>query len=507
MNASGGENQRDGITADLTRPQAWLSTTAGIVLMLLVVQFATGLLLAFYYVPSVDHAYTTVAYMERSSSSGSWIRSLHHFGSQLLPLFLFLHVIRLFSCEAYKHWKIRWLAAILLLALVMAAGGTGYSLPWDARAFFSTRVAEGLVGGLPLLGRLSRLWLLGGDDISTVTLSRFFALHVLVTPFLILLVVGWRLAKIGPIQRAGNTHVATNDLIQQLIDVGHVSEDEAKSPMFRSVIDRASRGAHNQKDEGPEQPSRYSVVLRNCIAAGIVFIVLAIWAARFPAPLGPSVSEVTADYLPRPGAQFLWLYQSLKYVPGGLGSIVGVVIPGLAILILLTLPWLNLSSLKKYTKEPQRLIAGVILAGFLLWVLAMTTASYLSDRRDPRIRAQLAKQSAQEETVRTSPFRPVSIKAGADSTAQSQTDNAPPTAYLRLCVSCHGPHGEGATQGTLRFPPLIGVSNKPGRTVSDIIALLNDPRSYGIEPPMRSFATKLSEDEKSQIAEWIVRLK
>ena len=72
----------------------------------------------------------------------------------------------------------------------MAAGATGYSLPWDARAFFSTRVAEGLLGGLPVIGRIARLWLLGGAEISTLTLSRFFALHVLVTPFLILLIVG-----------------------------------------------------------------------------------------------------------------------------------------------------------------------------------------------------------------------------------------------------------------------------------------------------------------------------
>src|SRR6185503_9842598 len=69
------------------RSDVWLQTTAGIVGVLLLVQFLTGVLLAFYYVPSVDHAHTTVSYVEKVVSSGSWLRSLHHYGSQWLALF------------------------------------------------------------------------------------------------------------------------------------------------------------------------------------------------------------------------------------------------------------------------------------------------------------------------------------------------------------------------------------------------------------------------------------
>ena len=433
----------------LSTVSMWLKSTGGVVLMLLVVQFATGCFLAFYYVPSVDHAHTTVSFIEKVLSSGAWLRSLHHYGSQWLPLFLFLHLVQLLSCEAYKFRRAHWLAAVLLLALVMAAGGTGYSLPWDARAFFSTRVAEGLVGGLPLVGRVSRLWLLAGSDISTLTLSRFFALHVLVTPFLILMVVGWRLATLG-----GQQNIC------------------------------------------------WSTINRNVIAGGVVFLALAIWSFKVSAPLGPSVTEVTAEYLPRPGAQFLWLYQTLKYVPGGLGSIVGVVIPGLALLILLLLPWLDIVWLKRLSKRPQFLIASLILAGTAMWSFTMTTTSYLSDRRDPRIRAQMMKQEQQEKTFREAPFKPVALKMSSTVDAEEV-----PNAYVHQCAVCHGAHGEGVTRGSLRFPSLIGVSAKPRRTVEDIIALLNDPTAYGIEPPMRSFANKLSEDEKREIAEWIVGLK
>jgi ubiquinol-cytochrome c reductase cytochrome b subunit len=416
-----------------------LRTTGGVVVVLLLVQFLTGVLLAFYYVPSVDHAYTTVSYIEKVVSSGSWIRSLHHYGSQWLTLFIFLHVIQLFLTGAYVSRRIQWIAAVLVLGLVMAAGGTGYSLPWDARAFFSTRVAEGLVGGLPFVGRNARLWLLGGSEISTLTLSRFFALHVILIPAVIAGVVAWRL--------------------------------------FRTRVCWPNLTLH-------------------AIVAGLVFVALAVWSWKHPAPLGPSVPEMTAEYLPRPGSQFLWLYQSLKYLPGGLGSIAGLVLPGVALLLLALLPWL----------KSQRLIGAGILAVCVLLVSVMTTASYLSDRRDQHTRQQLSRQAAQEETARRQPFKPVPLNLVANASAASVGPGEPPGLYVKFCVNCHGQHGEGGRQGPLRFPPLLGVSAKPRRSVEDIVGLLKDPQAYGLQLPMRSFSVNLSEQQMREIAEWVVKL-
>jgi len=417
--------------------RGWLQTTGGIVALLLLVQFVTGVLLAFYYVPSVDHAHATVSYIEKVVSSGSWLRSLHHYGSQWLALFAFLHVIRLFWDEAYVYRKRQWLVAVLLLALVMAAAGTGYSLPWDARAFFSTRIAEGLMGGLPFAGRFARLWLLGGSEISTITLSRFFALHVLITPFVILGVVGWQ---------------------------------------FRRT-------------------RCWSNANRNAIAGGLVFLALAVWCLKFPAPLGPATDVVTADYLPRPGAQFLWLFETLKHMPGAVGSIVGVVLPGIGLLILLSLPWL---------RRRQRLAGGALLGALALIVLTMTTAAYLSDRRDPRTREQLARQAQDESNWRSQPFTAISLQS---SRTDTQTAGGPPALYVKFCQDCHGPHGEGAQRGTVKFPPLLGVSTKPRRTVEDIVGILKDPTAYGLLPPMRTFADKLSEPQMREIAQWLETLK
>jgi len=418
--------------------RAWIQATGGIVVVLLVTQFFTGVLLAFYYVPSVDHAYTTVSYIEKVVSSGSWIRSVHHYGSQWLAVFVFLHVIQLFVTRAYLAHRGQWIASILLLGLIMAAGGTGYSLPWDARAFFSTRVAEGLIGGLPFAGRMARLWLLGGTEISTLTLSRFFALHVLLIPGLITVVVVWRL--------------------------------------FGSRI-------------------RNIFGYRHAIAGGIVFAALGVWCLKHPAPLGPSVAAMTEKYLPRPGAQFLWLYESMKYLPGGLGSIAGVVLPGIGLLMLISLPWL----------KNQRVIGAAILGAGAALVLIMTTASYVGDRRDPQAWKQLTLQAMQEETVRREPFKPASLEV----TMAHQSEVAgtgPPVLYVKFCEQCHGPHGEGARQGRLNFPPLLGVAAKPRRTVEDIVGLLKDPAAYGLRLPMRSFSDKLTEPQMREIAEWIVKL-
>ncbi|HEU4433011.1 MAG TPA: cytochrome b N-terminal domain-containing protein, partial [Pyrinomonadaceae bacterium] len=393
----------------VTQIGSWLDATWGIVLVLLTVQFLTGVLLAFYYVPSTDHAYATVEFIQNVLSSGAWIRSLHHYGSQWLAVFLFLHVVRLFLSEAYVDKNAHWIASVVLLGLVMAGGGTGYSLPWDARAFFSTRIAEGLVGGLPFVGRLGRLWLLGGSEISTLTLSRFFALHVLVIPGLIVGVIVWR----------------------------------------RLTFDDPQR---------------------NTIAAGLVFVALALWCLKVPAPLGPSTTQMTADFIPRPGAQFLWLYQSLKYVPGGLASILGLVLPVIALFLLIFLRRLR----------GGRLIGGVILGVGALLIITMTTAAYISDYKNPRVREQLA---------------------------MTNHPDTPPVLYVKWCVNCHGRNGEGGQQGQLRFPPLTGVASKPRRTVDDIVGLLKDPEAYGLQPPMRSFADKLTEPQMKEIAEWVHRLR
>jgi ubiquinol-cytochrome c reductase cytochrome b subunit len=479
--------------------RAWVRTTAGVVACLLVLQVVTGILLAFYYVPSAESAHTTVAYIEKVVPAGSWVRSLHHYGSQWLTLFLVLHLAQMFWRASYRRRPVGWTASVVLLALVLAGGATGYSLPWDARAFFGTRVTEGIAGGLPFVGAIARRWLLGSIEITPITLARFFALHALVIPALILIVLALRLFVFR--ERA------------------MVSDAEER---------RLEAWMHGQ-------------IARNAVAAGVVFLALALYAARFYAPLGPAADTAAPGYLPRPGAQFLWLFQMLKYLPGRAASVVAMALPALIIVGLAILPFLNPPPLRKVVAHPRR-IAGVTLfaLGFAL-VTVMTIMAYVKDATDPLIRAQLSRQAAEEEAFRATPFMPLRSRtsesviaeetdeAGTIGNENKQTDTSspvpshgaepspgasaspsqaavsatPPDAYIARCSGCHGTRGQGASI----YPRLIGVAAKPKRTVEDLIAIMNDPASYGLDPLMPSFATKLSETEKQEIAEWVATLK
>jgi ubiquinol-cytochrome c reductase cytochrome b subunit len=476
--------------------EAWARTTAGVVAMLVVVQAVTGVLLAFYYVPSAESAHTTVAYIEKMVPAGSWLRAMHHYGSQWLTLFLVLHLAQMFWREGYQRRPIGWISTVILLGLVLAGGATGYSLPWDARAFFGTRVTEGIAGGLPLVGAASRNWLLGGIEITPITLARFFALHVLVVPMLILIVLTARLF------------------------------------VFRE------RGIVTDAEERRLEGWMFGQVARNALVAGIVFLALSLWAAKFHAPLGPAADTAAPGYLPRPGAQFLWLFQLLKYLPGRLASTVAVALPALIFIGLASLPFLNPPRLRKMMAKPRRNIGvALFVMGFALFT-TMTVIAYVEDARDPRVRDQLARQLKEEEAFRIAPFSPLRTRTsesniedelidtgeapgGTPTPAGSPTPNAsptgsaspvptpgvsstsPPDSYITNCSGCHGTRG----QGVFPFPRLIGVSSKPRRSVEDLVGIINDPAAYDLQPTMPGFATKISDAEKQEIAVWVAALK
>lgn len=462
--------------------RAWLRTTVGLCALLLTLQLCTGLLLACYYVPAADSAHTTVAFIEKGVSGGAWLRALHVYGSVLLPCALVLHLAQRLRRGRARQRPVGWLASVALLALALAAGGTGYTLPGDARAFYTTHVAEGLVRGLPLVGPTARLWLLGGPSISTLTVSRLFALHALLLPLLILTTVVARLFIFREPQASLMAHS----------DAAHLLTASAQATTERAWL-RAQ-------------------LARNAVVVGLVFTALAVYAAQYPAPFGPRAAAAPAGYLPRPGAQFLWLYELLKHTSGTTAAFVGLLLPGLLLALFAMLPWLTATG---HTASRLRRRAGALIIGLTCaLLLSLTALPLIADTRDARVRAQLAQQAAAEESFRRAPFSPQRSRAmDTDNNAapptinqptQVATTNAPPpAAYAQQCAKCHGAHGEGVRPN----PKLIGVAALPHRTVADIIALLDDPAAYGLEKPMTSFANKLTATEKRQLAEWIAALK
>ncbi len=157
----------------------------GVTFLLYALLAATGITMLFFYVPSVDHAFTTVEYITFDLTGGNLIRSIHHWSANLMIVFIFFHMLRVFVYGAYKNPReLNWITGVVLFGIVLAFGFTGYLLPWDQKAYWATRVGVLMPENLPVIGSFLSRFLMGGDNIGTLTLSRFFALHVAVLPII-----------------------------------------------------------------------------------------------------------------------------------------------------------------------------------------------------------------------------------------------------------------------------------------------------------------------------------
>ncbi len=152
-------------------------------LFLFLSQVITGVFLAMYYVPSADHAHTTVAYITKEVTGGSFLRSIHAYGSSAIIIVLLLHLTQTYLYGSYKgRRELVWLAGCVLLTLMLGMAFTGYLLPWDQKAYFATTVGTNILSEVPWVGNALKKLLRGGTEMGTLTLSRFFVLHVFLIP-------------------------------------------------------------------------------------------------------------------------------------------------------------------------------------------------------------------------------------------------------------------------------------------------------------------------------------
>src|SRR5450432_4444634 len=128
----------------------WAYVFGSVLLFLFISQTISGIFLALYYVPSADHAHTTVAYIVKAVTAGSFLRSLHAYGASAMVVVLFLHLSQTYIYRAYKgRRELLWFSGCMLFGLVLAMAFTGYLLPWDQRAYFATAVGTNAASELP----------------------------------------------------------------------------------------------------------------------------------------------------------------------------------------------------------------------------------------------------------------------------------------------------------------------------------------------------------------------
>jgi hypothetical protein len=161
----------------------WWYCLGGMTAFLFVVQGLTGILLAFYYRPTPEAAYASIQFIETQVRFGAAIRAIHHWAANGMIVMCMAHMLRVFITGAFKPPReLNWVSGVLLMVLTLAFGFTGYLLPWDQRAFWATTVGTEIAGSIPVIGSLALVFLRVGWDVSGQTLSRFYALHVIVVP-------------------------------------------------------------------------------------------------------------------------------------------------------------------------------------------------------------------------------------------------------------------------------------------------------------------------------------
>ncbi len=328
---------------------SWNYVFGSATLFLFVLQAVTGMFLTMYYVPSTDHAYDTVQYIQHEVMFGWFVRGLHHWGASAIMLAIGLHMLQVFFDGAYKPPReLMWMVGIVLFLLMLGFGFTGYLLPWDQNAYWATQVGINMAGRVPIVGDLMVKVLRGGETLGALTLSRFFALHVLFLPSMIIFGIMLHLfilRRVGP--------------------AGPWDEKKAK--------------------EGSETFYPRQVYMDAVVMLG-VFLIVATLAATIEFPLADKADPSDHSFVPVPEWYFLFYYQLLKYVHGPLEPFATWILPGLFFLMLFLLPFLDRNPQRRISRRPVTLGAGMVFLVIVFGLLGISLRDlYAVPKTDPSV--------------------------------------------------------------------------------------------------------------------------
>src|SRR3954451_447404 len=295
-------------------------------MFLFMVQAFTGALLAFNYAPTPGDAYNSLRYILTELTGGRLIRGLHHWGASMMIVVVVMHMCQVFLYGAYKKPReATWMVGVLLLLLTLAYGLTGYLLPWDNRAYWGTVVTTQIASQAPVLGPyLTRL--LGGEGaIGVVTFARFYGLHVLLLPPATIFLIA---VHVYLVRKHGVAPLPGDEVLPK-------------------------------KQFYPMQ------VFKDTVAIFVAFAILFALAVAVRVPLEQLADPTDTTYIPRPEWYFLFLFQTLKYFQGPLELVGSTVLPGLAVLGLMAVPFIDRG---RMARVRQRTIAvGIVAIAACAW--------------------------------------------------------------------------------------------------------------------------------------------
>ncbi|HEX3104719.1 MAG TPA: cytochrome b N-terminal domain-containing protein [Terriglobales bacterium] len=414
-------------------------------LFLFLSQIVTGVFLAMYYVPSADHAHTTVAYITKEVTGGSFLRSIHAYGSSAIIIVLLLHLIQTFFYGSYKgRRELVWLAGCVLLALMLGMAFTGYLLPWDQKAYFATTIGTNILSEVPWIGNGIKRLLRGGTEMGTLTLSRFFVLHVFLIPACIFAFVA---VHVYAFRKAG-----------------------AAGPPKESPI----------SPKLPAEPFYPKQLVMDMGFAMLIIVALGLCAYFWPSELGPRADPSDTQFLPRPEWYYIPVFQYLKYWHGSTSLIGILIIPAILGLLLIALPFYDRSLERRPWKRP--ISVGVFTAVFVS-LGALGFVSHRQDMHNPGVAAQLQRQRNDAAQFMQAKFEPelsgASLATKSTSAANTPVEQGAAIFERETCNACHGDRGAG----TAAAPKLIGVGKKYDAVkIESLLRKPNDKMTAGGMP-------------------------
>jgi cytochrome b6 len=318
----------------------------GMALFLFAIQVITGILLSLFYKASPDQAFESVRGIVTEVPYGWLFRSIHSWSANLLIGVLLLHLLTTYIMRAYRRPReVTWLSGIVLLAIFMTFGFSGYLLPWNRLAFFATKVGTDVASKVPVIGRYLLLLARGGENVTGDTLARFYALHMVILPLAAIGIVGLHLFLV---QKHGMS--TPQKVIKQ-----YGGED--KVPSMRFVP---------------------NFLLRDMVGWYIALGLLAALAALFPWELGQKADPFgSAPAGIKPEWYFMFMFQTLKDLPAYPiasikwleGELVGILLFGLIGLAVLLVPFLDRGAAAGRPRRVMNIFA-VLLVGYFIFMTA-----------------------------------------------------------------------------------------------------------------------------------------
>jgi ubiquinol-cytochrome c reductase cytochrome b subunit len=318
-------------------PWYWLGALA---VTAFLTQAVTGALMLLYYVPTVDGAYPSTVYILGSVPLGQILETVHLYGAYAMVMLVFLHLVRGYFASVHKKPReLMWVVGMFMGLVTLGLGLTGYLLPWTVVSKSATDVTIGMLSFLPAqIGPLLK-FLIAGAGSDADELRRFFDLHVVVLPGVMLALLAIK--------------------------------------MYMFEVHGASEPASRAKTSARELPWFPNVFLYLAmIGSAFAGILLAV-SALFPISLPPEFTPQSAAlFVPQPEWYFLWLYQLLKVsVFEGDGIRYALAGTTILLIILVLLPFLDRGEERNLASRPVFAVAGII---GVAEVVTLTVWGYLT---------------------------------------------------------------------------------------------------------------------------------